>query len=194
MDHAFLRVWWTNFAQVAPGVYRSNQPAPKRMRRYHQLGIKAILNLRGDTPMSYYLFEKESADRYGIAMVDMRLGARSLPRPDELLQLKTVFETIPRPFLMHCKSGADRAGFVAALYLMMIEGAPVEVAAKQLHWRFAHLKSTKTGVLDHFLRFYARERDRTGVALLDWIRDGYDPQEVTESFHQWQKGNWPPKG
>ena len=28
MDHAFLRVLWTNLDTVAPGVYRSNQPSP----------------------------------------------------------------------------------------------------------------------------------------------------------------------
>ena len=32
-DHAFLRVLWTNFYQIAPGVYRSNQPTHARLAR-----------------------------------------------------------------------------------------------------------------------------------------------------------------
>ncbi|TMV55174.1 protein tyrosine phosphatase, partial [Thioclava sp. BHET1] len=50
MDHAFLRVLWTNFYKVADGVYRSNQPSPARLRRYADFGIKTVLNLRGSKP------------------------------------------------------------------------------------------------------------------------------------------------
>ena len=47
-DHAFLRVWWTNFYKVADGVYRSNHPGPKRLEKYKALGIRSVINLRGD--------------------------------------------------------------------------------------------------------------------------------------------------
>ena len=126
MDHAFLRVWWTNFFKVAEGAYRSNQPGPARLRRYHDLGIRAVLNLRGTSEMSYYLFERDTCRRFGMDMIDLRLWAKALPPPEVLVELERVFRTIPRPFVMHCKSGADRAGFASALYLMMIEGASAE--------------------------------------------------------------------
>ena len=58
-DHAFLRGLWTNLAQIAPGVWRSNQPSPRRIHRYKQLGINTILSLRGDHPISYNLLEKQ---------------------------------------------------------------------------------------------------------------------------------------
>ncbi|OIQ72771.1 hypothetical protein GALL_456000 [mine drainage metagenome] len=190
MDHAFLRVLWTNFYPVTDGVYRSNQPSPQRLHRYAKLGIKTVLNLRGNTPLSYYLFEKEACAKLGMELIDIKFAARSLPTPESLIALEQVFRTIPKPFVMHCKSGADRAGFASALYLMMIEGRPVDEAARQLHWRFIHLKSTDTGVLDHFLRFYAREHARSGIALMDWVRNGYDRDEVTRSFRDWQAGKW----
>ena len=61
-DHGFLRVLWTNLYEIAPGVWRSNQPSPARLKRYHQMGIRTILNLRGKDRYSYYLFEHEAAD------------------------------------------------------------------------------------------------------------------------------------
>ncbi|WP_164738303.1 phosphatase domain-containing protein [Frigidibacter oleivorans] len=187
MDHAFLRVLWTNFAKVADGVYRSNQPSPGRMGRYKARGIRTVINLRGDQPLSYYLFEREAAERLGLTMIDTRLFAKKLPRPESLIELERIFRRAEKPFVMHCKSGSDRAGFASALYLMMIENRPVEEAARQLHWRFLHLKTTRTGVLDHFLRCYDRAHRATGIGLMDWVRTGYDPRAVTQSFKLWLK-------
>lgn len=192
LDHGFLRSFWTNLYPVAEGVWRSNQPDAKRVHRYKEMGIRAILNLRGEGRLPFYLFESAAAREAGIEIVNLPLSARDLVPPERLIELETVFRTIPRPFVMHCKSGADRAGFASALYLMMIEGAPVEVAQKQLSLKFAHLERSKTGVLDHFLRYYARQNRRTGISLMDWIRTEYDPEEVKRSFADWLKGRWEP--
>jgi len=39
LDHAILRHVWSNFDQIAPGVYRSNQPGHWRLKRYAKMGI-----------------------------------------------------------------------------------------------------------------------------------------------------------
>lgn len=184
-DHAFLRVFWTNFAKVADGVYRSNQPSPARMRRLKARGIHTVLSLRGDVPLSFNLLEREAAAREGITLVSIRLHAKRLPSPETLIELERLFRTLERPFLLHCKSGSDRAGFASALYLLMIEDRPVAEAARQLDWRFLHLKTTPTGVLDHFLRVYDAARRDTGIGLMDWVRTEYDPKAVTRSFKDW---------
>lgn len=184
-DHAFLRVFWTNFAKVADGVYRSNQPSPARMRRLKARGIHTVLSLRGDVPLSFNLLEREAAIREGITLVSIRLHAKRLPSPETLIELERLFRTLDRPFLLHCKSGSDRAGFASALYLMMIEDRPVAEAARQLDWRFLHLKTTPTGVLDHFLRVYDAAHRATGIGLMDWVRTEYDPKAVTRSFKDW---------
>ena len=67
--------------------------------------------------------------------------------------------TLKAPAVFHCKSGADRAGFVSALYLNMVAGHPMEEAAKQLSLRHLHVDFTPTGVLDYVLRVYM-ERNR----------------------------------
>lgn len=193
-DHAFLRVWWHNFFRVAPGLYRANQPDAKRFHRYAALGIRAVLNLRGTPRQSFWLFEEEACAREGLVLASLTMSARRLPPAETLLELHRLYQTLPRPILIHCKSGADRTGLAAALWLIWIEGRSVEEAMGQLSLRYVHLSFGKTGILDHFLRFYARERDRSGVTLLDWLRDGYDPAAVTASYARWQKsgaaGDW----
>jgi len=42
LDHAILRKYWHNFAQVAPGVYRSNHPNHIRFQAYAAQGIKTV--------------------------------------------------------------------------------------------------------------------------------------------------------
>ncbi len=184
MDHAFLRVLWTNLAEIAPDVWRSNQPSPKRLERYKQMGIKTVLSLRGDTSSSHYLFEKEACEKLGLTLHVATLFARKAPRRRNLLELLDMFETIERPFVMHCKSGADRAGLASALYLIHIEGQPVDVAAKQLSWRFYHLKNAPTGILDHMLDIYAEDTKLSPMPIREWIQTRYKARKLTASFER----------
>jgi protein tyrosine/serine phosphatase len=181
-DHGILRILWSNLDQVAPGVWRSNQPSPRRLERYHRMGIRTILNLRGTRDGSPWLFEREAAARLGMRMIDLRLYARKLVPAEDLLALLDIFETIDRPFVMHCKSGADRAGLAAALWLLHMEGAPIEVARKHLHWRYVHLDFTQTGILDHLLDAYAADTRDAPMPIRTWIATRYDRKALTRSF------------
>lgn len=181
-DHAFLRAVWTNLEEFAPGAWRSNQPSPARLARYHAMGIRTILNLRGTPNHSYYLFEVETCQRLGLGLIDLGLAARSLVEREKLLALLDTFETIEHPFLMHCKSGADRTGLAAALYLLHIRKAPVAQALDQLHWRYVHLKNAPTGILDHLLEAYAADHAATGIAIRPWIETRYDREALGASW------------
>ena len=182
-DHGILRVWWTNFDQVAPGVFRSNQPDPKRLERYARMGIRTVLNLRGETPHSPYLFEREAADRLGLTLVDLHLKARQAPPAAALLELIDLFPTLEKPILMHCKSGADRAGLASALYLLTQEGASVAEARKQLSFRYLHVKRSRTGILDHVLDLYEARLAEGPIPFRDWVATEYDPVAATRSFN-----------
>ncbi len=184
-DHGILRRVWTNFAQVAPGVYRSNQPDPKRYPKLADMGIKTILNLRGISPHSHYLFAVEGVRENGMTMHSFGMQARSPVPADELLRLIEAFRTLPKPFLIHCKSGADRAGMASALYLVAIEGVPpLDAMRRHLNLRFVHLKRSKTGICDHFFEVYADRLTQGPIALEDWIREEYDPDALAASFRR----------
>jgi len=89
-DHGILRTVWSNLDEVAPGVWRSNQPSPRRLERYHRMGIRTILNLRGTKDGSPWLFEREAAQRLGMRMIDTRASTpASLSPPPTSLRSST---------------------------------------------------------------------------------------------------------
>jgi len=188
IDHAFLRVPWTNFDRVAEGVYRSNHPGPRRLRRYRDRGIRAVLNLRGENDESPWMLEQDACRALGLELRVAKIYARKPPGRDELVHLIETMRTMPRPFVMHCKSGADRAGFAAALYAHILDGQPLAQARRHLHWRYLHLASTKTGIVDHILDLYEARLAQGPISLEAWIRDEYDPARARESFARRRRG------
>lgn len=180
-DHGVLRAIWSNFDEVAPGVFRANHPSPNRLRAYHAKGIRAVLNLRGDAPHPHHLFEAEACAELGMDLVSVALHARYAARPEQLQKLFLAFDAIQRPFVMHCKSGADRAGLAAALYLLD-QGRPVAEARRQLSIRYLHLRRTRTGIQDHMLDLYEERLTRGPIPIREWIDTEYDREALTESF------------
>lgn len=172
-DHAILRTVWTNFHEVAPGVYRSNQPGFRRFKAYRDMGVRAVLNLRGEENYPHFHLAKEACETLGMEFHVAKLWARNAPKRIRILAVIDKLREMPRPLLFHCKSGADRAGFVAAMYLMVFEGKPVAEARKMLSLRFIHLKWTKTGIQDYILDTY-EARTRIGqIGFEDWIATEY---------------------
>jgi protein tyrosine/serine phosphatase len=181
-DHGLLRKAWRNAAEIDAGVWRSNQPDPAAIRRLAGQGFRAILNLRGETEHGSYLLEREACRASGIELVDFKLNSRRLPSRDEILELDRIFAELPRPFLMHCKSGADRAGFAAALYLMLQKAMSPEEARRQLSWRFLHLPGGATGVLRFLLERFADDAAETPMSFRDWVATRYDPAALTAEY------------
>ncbi|MGH1329764.1 MAG: tyrosine-protein phosphatase [Paracoccaceae bacterium] len=182
VDHAFLRIVWTNFFEIAPGVYRSNQPSPKRLRKMHSMGIRTVLNLRGSNGSAAYQLEKQACEELGMTLIDHPMSARSLVHKELFLKLLDYFDTIEKPFVIHCKSGADRAGLASALYLLHVEGRSPQEAADMLGLKYVHLKSTKTGILDHFMRIFAAAHAKSGISIRDWLETEFDRDALSASF------------
>ena len=181
MDHAFLRGIWTNLDQIAPGVWRANQPSPRRLEMYQrQLGLKSVVNLRGGSQQGFYLFEAEVCKKLGLTLHDVHFSARRAPKKAALLAVFDLFASLQKPVLIHCKSGADRTGLISALYLLDVEQRPLAEAKRQLSFRYLHLKSTETGIMDHFLTLY--EAESNGRSIRDWVIQDYDPARLKASF------------
>lgn len=186
LDHGVLRLLWHNFEEFAPGAFRSNHPNHKRFKAYVAMGIKSVLNLRGVAKQPHYLFEVESCETLGLTLVNSKMSARRAPSVQELTNLIHAFETIEKPFLMHCKSGADRTGLAAVIYLIMFEGKTLDQVREQLSFRFLHIRKTATGILDHFLDVYVARNAQSPIALDEWIKTEYDPAALTQSFAEKQ--------
>jgi protein tyrosine phosphatase (PTP) superfamily phosphohydrolase (DUF442 family) len=181
-DHGLVRKAFRNEHEVDRGVWRASQPDPGAIRRLAGRGFQAVLNLRGETEFGSYLLEREACRAVGMELVDFKLSSRSLPGREEILALDAIFARLPRPFLMHCKSGADRAGFAAALYLMLQKGLAPEEAQRQLSWRFGHLRGAATGVLHFLLERFAADRKREPMTFRTWVETRYDPEALMAEY------------
>ena len=182
MDHAFLRVFWNNFHQVCNEVYRANQPSPSHLKSYKDKGIKAVLNLRGFTQQSYALFEEDSCKNLGLDLISVPLSGSSAPQPEKLLEIIDIMEKIPKPFVLHCKSGADRAGLVSAMYLIVQKKLSVTEAKKQLSFKYLHLDFTKTGILDYIFDVFSQRLKIENIDFLDWVKREYNAEILNSSF------------
>lgn len=143
-DHGFLRVYWHNKHQIAPGMWRCNQPAPGRIKAAAADGIKTIINLRGPRDDGGWRLEAEACAQTGITLLDFTARSRAAPDKAMLHAARALFAEAELPAMMHCKSGADRAGLMAALYLLIVEKRPARQAAAQLAWKYGHVKQAKT--------------------------------------------------
>jgi protein tyrosine/serine phosphatase len=181
-DHGLLRKAWRNAHEIDAGVWRSNQPDPALIRRLAAQGFRAILNLRGATEYGSYLLEREACQAAGIELVDFKMSSRTLPTREEILALDAIFARMPRPFLMHCKSGADRAGFAAALYLLLAKGVTAEEARRQLSWRYLHLRGAATGVLHFLLERYAQDSAAEPMSFREWVERRYDREALQAAY------------
>ena len=182
IDHEFLRVLYHNQAEVAPGVYRSNQPSPERINIWANNGIKTIINLRGASNQGSYFLELKECKDLGIELIDHPLYATRLASSKELLDLGKIFETVNYPILLHCKSGADRAGLASVIYHLMVLNTPFPIARKQLSIKFLHLKFSRSGILDFMLDTYEKESKITDISFKSWIETKYDPNKLTKEF------------
>ncbi|WP_226341107.1 tyrosine-protein phosphatase [Gemmobacter serpentinus] len=131
-----------NFHMVKNGVlYRSAQPGPGDLARAVQNhGIHSVLNLRGAQPdAEWYQVERRDAAALGLQHVDFAMSASRKPDPQDVAALLKVMRDLPKPVLIHCRSGSDRTGFAAALYLAELAGADKEVAERQLSFAYGHV-------------------------------------------------------
>jgi protein tyrosine/serine phosphatase len=182
-DHGFLRARFSNFHWIEPGVMaRSNQPSPEAIERLAIQGFKTILNLRGKSDTGYYALERDACERHGIDLIDVRMFSREAPSLAQVLRGKELFETIKYPALMHCKSGADRAGAMAVLYKHLKMGLPIEEAVEQLGWKYLHVKWGKTGVIDYFFERYLEQGN--GEPFIEWVEKHCDPKAIKAAFNQ----------
>jgi protein tyrosine/serine phosphatase len=183
VDHAIFRVAFSNLGTVIPGrLYRGNHPTPARIRRLaRDVGLRTVINLRGATGTGSYYLARDATLKLGLEYVDLSLESRGAPQRDRILRLHDIYRAMPGPGLVHCKSGADRAGLAAGLCLLF-EGGSARDALRQLSWRFGHIRQARTGILDAFFMRYQRDGEGR-KPFFDWLDQDYDEAALRRDFH-----------
>jgi protein tyrosine/serine phosphatase len=169
-------------APVIPGrLYRSNHPTPGHLAAAtRRFGLRTLVNLRGHRKCGSDALSREAAARLGLVHIDMAFESRGAPHRERILRFADIYRGLQFSALMHCKSGADRAGLAAGLAIMF-EGGTAADALKQLSWRFGHWSRARTGVLDAFFIRYAVEAEGR-LPFLEWVRTEYDEAALKRDF------------
>ena len=146
--------------------------------------------MRGFAQQSYALFEEDSCKKLGLKLISVPLSSSNAPQPEKLLEIIGIMEEIPKPFVLHCKSGADRAGLISAIYLLVQKKLSVTEAKKQLSFKYLHLDFTKTGILDYILNVFDERLKIENIDFLDWIKKEYNAEILHSSFRsrvEWKR-------
>ncbi len=153
--------------------------------------MKTVINLRGGGyETGFYVLERDACARYGLVLVDFAVSSREAPTRAQVEGAKALFETVQYPAIMHCKSGADRAGIMSVLYAHFRLGLPIREALKELSFRHLHIKQGKTGVLDYVFERYLLEGEPQGMSFLEWVRrPDYDPKALKAKFQAGMLGS-----
>jgi protein tyrosine/serine phosphatase len=188
-DHAFLRLGFTNAHWIGPDMVRTNQPWPFQLKWWRDQGIKTVVNLRGGFDASFYALERDACERLGLKMVDFTVTSRDVPRKDQVFGARDLFRSIEYPALMHCKSGADRAGIMSVFYRHFHLGEPISVAIQELSLRHLHVKQGLTGVLDYIFALYLEQGEAKGLTFAEWVDSpAYDPPRIKADFRAGRVG------
>lgn len=182
LDHGALRMLYLNLHRVGDGLWRSAQPAPHQLARLRENGLRTVVYLRGGREHGSWQLQKESCEALGLDLVDFVVRSRAAPDKETLLRARAFFSGLAYPALVHCKSGADRAGFVSALYLVVHEGRSADEALRQLSLSYGHFRFAKTGILDAFFERWRDDGEARGLSFEDWVETRYDPEALARDF------------
>ena len=110
-----------NFARVNERLYRGGQPKKDGVKKLADLGIKTIVNLRGESDET----KVEESEAKSLGMKFFNVPMSSAGRPTEE-QIKRIFEIIEStenaPVFIHCRRGSDRTGVVVAVFRIKYDG------------------------------------------------------------------------
>ncbi len=187
VDHGIFRLAYLNRHRIAKQAWRSAQPAPHDIAAMARMGIRTIVNLRGERDCGAFRLQVAACRKHGVRMQELVVKSRAAPTRAQVHEANALFARIEHPVLMHCKSGADRAGLASTLYLILHEGMAVEQAAAQLSARYGHFKQADTGIIDAFFQQYLADTRTRPMPFLQWVDTVYDPASLEQQF---KAGKW----
>lgn len=181
-DGGLIRLVMPNRHPVAEGVWRSGQPTPGRLRSFAHAGGRSVISLRAGRGFRARALEEKACAGLGLAFHTLPIRGHRLPGRDELCAAGELFRTVQRPVLLHCQSGADRAGFAAAVWLLLVEDRPLADARRHLSSRYGHNPLGRAGLLDAFFDAYAADTVNAPVGLAEWIETSYSPERIADEW------------
>ena len=166
-----------NFNVVDEGrFYRMAQPTPEELEEaVKKYGIKTVINLRGhQTGEWWYDDEAAALAKLGVKQVDIGFSTEHLQFKHDWVKYLDTLKNDSGPFLIHCRSGADRTSEASAIYAIeYMKKTPEQAIAEQMTISNLHM-SLMLPAKRGFVRNYKGE---------EWLRTAYDP--CAPEFAEW---------
>lgn len=110
-----------NFHRVSERLYRGAQPAAGGIKKLAELGVKTIINLRGEDDNTRA--EQREAEAAGLRYYSIAMPGLSRPSEEQMARVAALIDGQENgPVFIHCKRGSDRTGTVVAVYRITHEG------------------------------------------------------------------------
>jgi tyrosine-protein phosphatase SIW14 len=122
-----------NFGRVTDRYFRGGQITEVGVDRLARMGVRTIIDLR-DKPSAG---EPEACERNGIKYFKFPMNGHTTPDEKPVNEILSLIQGAKEPVYVHCSAGKHRAGTVAALYRMRMQGWSKERAwAEQQSYGF----------------------------------------------------------
>ncbi|MGZ7064896.1 MAG: fused DSP-PTPase phosphatase/NAD kinase-like protein [Candidatus Aminicenantales bacterium] len=115
----------SNWYKLDDDVYRSEQPTRKGFEEIRAHGIVTIINLRSENS------DDKLVEGLGFFVMDIPMSAFSVSEDDVVKALGAI-QAAPKPVLVHCQYGSDRAGVIMAMYRVVIQNWTKEDALAEM--------------------------------------------------------------
>lgn len=153
-----------NFHKVSDKLYRGGQPLAGYAQKLGEIGVKTIINLRGEDEIGRG--EQKEAETAGLRYFNVSMPGLSAPSEEQVSRVMAIIDNPEnQPVFIHCKRGSDRTGTIAAVYRISHEGWTADRAiaeAKQygLSWAEFGMK----GYISDYYRQQLRARGQSAAA------------------------------
>jgi protein tyrosine phosphatase (PTP) superfamily phosphohydrolase (DUF442 family) len=115
-----------NLFQVSPILFRGAQPSHEGMLQLEQIGVKAVIDLRGLHD------DKDQLTGVKLSRISIRFHTWHPEEEDMVKFLKAITNTNKQPVFVHCKRGIDRTGTMVALYRIAVQGWTKDEAIREM--------------------------------------------------------------
>jgi protein tyrosine/serine phosphatase len=145
-----------NFHKVSDKLFRGAQPASGFAKKLGELGVKTIVNLRGEDEISHD--EQKEAEAAGLCYFNIGMPGLSAPSDDQVSRVMAIIDNPEnQPVFIHCKRGSDRTGTITAVYRISHEGWNADRAiAEAKHFGMSWAEFGMKGYISDFYKQHLR--------------------------------------
>lgn len=131
MTNPDLQLPIKNFRKVNDWLYRGGQPSINSLSYLKHLNIKTVISLRWQK--IHVVQEQTAVTELGMKFVNIAINYWTMPSQNNIDEfLKIIDEIQYRPIFVHCLHGADRTGFLIAIFRIMRSGWTFNEAYKEM--------------------------------------------------------------